>query len=136
MWSLVCFAIFATASAVSACPKRCKSTCTIPNPQNCRGFSNCSCKDGYIYPNANNNTCIPIYQCPQDSGCNGDKNAEVQEKPLPCPSTCKLPNQGYCNSLSPPANCVCKSGYILDRAGGKCISVETCPGNNIRHNKY
>ncbi|KAL4707256.1 hypothetical protein ACJJTC_019794 [Scirpophaga incertulas] len=66
----------------------------------------------------------------EDSGCNGDKNAEVQEKPLPCPSTCKLPNQGYCNSLSPPANCVCKSGYILDRAGGKCISVETCPGGN------
>ncbi|KAL4720431.1 hypothetical protein ACJJTC_010191 [Scirpophaga incertulas] len=94
-------------------PKRCKSTCTIPNPQNCRGFSNCSCKDGYIYPNANNSTCIPIYQCPQDSGCNGDKNAEVRERPLPCPSTCKLPNQGYCNSLSPPADCVCKSGYIF-----------------------
>jgi hypothetical protein len=63
-----------------------------------------------------------------NGGCNGDRNAMVQDQVLPNPSTCAMPQQQFASVDDLTIACVCKAGYVLSKPGGKCIKLDCCPG--------
>ncbi|RVE54607.1 hypothetical protein evm_000728 [Chilo suppressalis] len=138
MWKLTCFlAILTVVDATSPppidcpkpCPDKCKATCANPNQSSkCAENPKCDCGDGNIW-SSRTGKCIPISDCPQDCGCNGDQNAVIKYKPRACQSTCNKPNPGLCEKLGPIVACVCKPGFILSKKG-KCIKPDSCPGGN------
>ncbi|XP_075975761.1 zonadhesin-like isoform X2 [Anticarsia gemmatalis] len=63
----------------------------------------------------------------EEEGCNGDRNAVPKSCPNPCPSTCAKQEPVPCPATCPEFGCECKTGYILNEVGGKCVPRKSCP---------
>nr|UPQ64762.1 zonadhesin-like protein 3 [Plectrocnemia conspersa] len=93
--------------------KKGEPTCTDPNPKQCRPFTGCRCKPGYVRYNGK---CIKPCECPCDC------NEEYVENSTKGEPTCDNSNSIICR---PFTGCRCKPGYV--RYNGKCIKQCDCP---------
>ncbi|KAJ8724345.1 hypothetical protein PYW08_015819 [Mythimna loreyi] len=114
----------------STCPSACERTCENPDPQICTLQClepGCVCKPGYL--KSARGKCIKLEACPAEPQCNGDRNATYNQSPSFCQATCKNPDpEEECMDMPMPPGCVCKSGFLRSKKGGKCLRPQDCPG--------